>query len=487
MYTRNLVILANSIKFTGHCIAGKDLNTGDWVRLINNHPGPFSNTDLNRLYGDPEGPSLLSCIKISFQEKVPLYYQPENEVITGDPWKKIGDYLQKEVGLLEDTQVPCWLGDGAYGFPDRIPAAICNSTMPLSCSLHFTKLKQSGNSLTISYKQHETEYKPRLNFHFKGIYYNLGLTDIDYPRLANGDDTKPKPIQDSFVTLGVGQLFEPKNAFFKLVVGIIPSATGTQGNIAEHPATQSTNNSNCPIPVDASVTVSNPEQTELKGPKPLFNRVTTNHDKKLFFLLKDLRQLIADRAKVPPYFIFQEKSLREMVRSRPCDLESFCSIDGVGEKKLERYGIIFTSAIRKFCEENGIEIKRPDILDDSGTNNALDQIYHLEQEMANLNHKLKELNFRKNVLLDQAIEMGIKVQGNYVLQSSISNVRQLNLEAFKQQYPSIFMEIGTVRLSDAERLIGKTEVTELCSLQESIRYSVVKIKSNDEMQENPHE
>ena len=84
MYTRNLVILANSVKYSGHCIAGKDLDTGEWIRPIKNHPGPFSNSDLENLFGNPEGPSLLTCVKIPFNEKIPLYCQPENELITGD-------------------------------------------------------------------------------------------------------------------------------------------------------------------------------------------------------------------------------------------------------------------------------------------------------------------------------------------------------------------------------------------------------------------
>jgi hypothetical protein len=485
MYTRNLVILANSIKFTGHCIAGKDLDTGGWVRLINNHPGPFSNTDLNRLYGDPEGPSLLSCIKISFQERVPLYYQPENEVITGDPWVKIGDYLQKKIGLLEDTQVPCWLGDGAYGFQDRIPAAICNSTTPLPRSLHFTKLKQSENNLTISYKQHETGYKPRLNFHFKGIYYNLGLTDIDYPRLANGDDTKPKPIQDSFVTLGVGQLFEPKNAFFKLVVGIIHSDNGVQDNPDEHPVVQPTNTNDNISLEKPSVTHSILESDARTKTAPHLNVFTVSYEQKLFVELKNLCQSIAQQSHVEPFMVFPYKSLREMAHFRPCDLDSFRNINGVGGRKLERYGLIFTSAIKNFCEKNGIEITHPDIIQDSEHGDALEQIYNINLEISNLNDKLKELILHKNDLLDQVKTKGIRQQGNYILQSSTTSIRQLNLEAFKQLYPQILMEIGFVRLSDADAILGKAEVTELCTFKESTRYSVKEIKSDSGIQENP--
>jgi hypothetical protein len=81
----------------------------------------------------------------------------------------------------------------------------------------------------------------------------------------------------------------------------------------------------------------------------------------------------------------------------------------------------------------------------------------------------------RNNLLEQAVRNGIKQQGNYILQSSFFSVRQLNLEAFKQLYPQVFMEIGSVKLSDADKVLGKAEVTELCTLKETITHKVVEI------------
>ena len=487
MYTRNLVILANSTKYSGHCIAGKDLDTGEWVRLINNQPRPFSNSDLKKLYGEPEGPSLLTCVKISFQEKCPLYYQPENELITGDTWEKIGEYPHEKIGLLEDAHYPCWLGNAAYGSPDNIPASICNSNLPLSVSLHFRKLNKSENNVAISYKPHDNGYHPRLGFRLNNIYYNLGITDINYPRLGSGDDTGPKPFPESFVTLGVGQLFEAMNAHYKLVVGIIHSDNGLQGNTEENPVSSPANNSNSTLSGDDLGMLPTPEQGVMKRSIPQLNRVTTNYDQKLFLELKNLRKSIADQAHVPPYVIFWDKNLREMAHSRPCDLQNFRNIAGVGKIKSEKYGLIFTSAIKNFCEENGIEIKQPDIMGDCESSNVLEQIYKLNQEISSLNNKQKELTFLKNGLLDQVIKTEIKQQGKYILQSSAVSVRQLNLEAFKQLYPQVFMEIGSVKLIDADRVLGKAEVTDLCTYKESIKYSVIKINSDTGMQGKTNE
>ena len=215
--------------------------------------------------------------------------------------------------------------------------------------------------------------------------------------------------------------------------------------------------------------------------------IPMNSDQKLFLKLKNLRQSLADQAHIPPFMVFPNKSLKEMSYFRPCDLQNFKNIDGVGERKLKKYGEVFTSAIKKFCEENEIEIKQPNLKQGSKTDSDLEQIYRLNQEILSLNDKLKELTSRKNDLLNHAINSGIKQQGNYLLLSSISSVRQLNLEAFKQLYPQVFMEIGSVKLSDADKILGKAEVTDLCTLKESIKYSVRKINSEPGMQEKTDE
>ncbi len=103
-----------------------------------------------------------------------------------------------------------------------------------------------------------------------------------------------------------------------------------------------------------------PEPGTMKNPLPLSPGVTTTSEEKLFLHLKTLRKSIADQAGVPPYIIFPDKSLREMAQTRPCELDNFQNINGVGEIKFEKYGVVFTSAIKTFCEENEPKIKQPD-------------------------------------------------------------------------------------------------------------------------------
>lgn len=240
-----------------------------------------------------------------------------------------------------------------------------------------------------------------------------------------------------------------------------------------YPVIRLTHKSNGILQGEKSVMLSVPERGMMKLSPPQIHRQTTGSSEQLFLQLKNLRKSLADQAGVPPYVIFPDRSLREMAEMKPCDISSFRNITGVGDVKLDKYGTIFISAIKTFCEENGADPIQPEIPAIPPSEDTLEQIYNLNQEIFDLNNKLKDLTFLKNTLLEQAVNNGIKEQGNYILQSSSHSVRQLNLEAFKQLYPQVFMEIGSLKLSDADRVLGKEEVTELCTLKESITYKVV--------------
>lgn len=68
----------------------------------------------------------------------------------------------------------------------------------------------------------------------------------------------------------------------------------------------------------------------------------------LFEVLRQLRTKEATRLKVPPYIIFGDKALRDMASKRPRTDEEFLNINGVGDKKLARFGALFMGAIKEF-------------------------------------------------------------------------------------------------------------------------------------------
>ncbi len=68
-------------------------------------------------------------------------------------------------------------------------------------------------------------------------------------------------------------------------------------------------------------------------------------DRELFEALRRLRRELAEERGVPPYVVFSDATLREMVRLRPRTREEFLGVKGVGEWKCQEFGARFLAAI----------------------------------------------------------------------------------------------------------------------------------------------
>ncbi len=74
-------------------------------------------------------------------------------------------------------------------------------------------------------------------------------------------------------------------------------------------------------------------------------------DQPLFDKLRTLRKTLADENSVPPYVIFHDKTLLEMVTEQPDSLLEMTEINGVGEQKLNRFGEAFLAVIQTYQAE----------------------------------------------------------------------------------------------------------------------------------------
>ncbi|MGY6536437.1 MAG: DNA helicase RecQ [Pararhodobacter sp.] len=73
--------------------------------------------------------------------------------------------------------------------------------------------------------------------------------------------------------------------------------------------------------------------------------LVSDEDAPLLAALKAHRRALAEAAKMPPYIIFNDRSLIEMAERKPATLDAFARIGGVGASKLERYGASFLKVI----------------------------------------------------------------------------------------------------------------------------------------------
>ena len=79
--------------------------------------------------------------------------------------------------------------------------------------------------------------------------------------------------------------------------------------------------------------------------RPAVRALVSEDDAPLLSALKARRRALAEAARVPAYVIFADRTLIEMAETRPGTLDAMARINGVGAKKLERYGALFLEVI----------------------------------------------------------------------------------------------------------------------------------------------
>ena len=83
--------------------------------------------------------------------------------------------------------------------------------------------------------------------------------------------------------------------------------------------------------------------------RPLATKAATamvsDEDAPLLAALKAKRRALSEAARVPAYVIFTDRTLIEMAETRPSSLDELARVNGVGAKKIERYGQTFLEVI----------------------------------------------------------------------------------------------------------------------------------------------
>lgn len=69
---------------------------------------------------------------------------------------------------------------------------------------------------------------------------------------------------------------------------------------------------------------------------------------RLFAALKEARMKLAKEQNVPPYVIFHDKTLADMVALKPDNMSTMALVHGIGERKLKKYGQTFIDVIRGY-------------------------------------------------------------------------------------------------------------------------------------------
>lgn len=89
---KNILILTKSLKRKALCVAGIDVATGEWVRIVTDDDATeHAVIEQDMEYNSGEYANVLDVVRIKFIEHVPSEVQPENWMLDRTvKWEKVG-------------------------------------------------------------------------------------------------------------------------------------------------------------------------------------------------------------------------------------------------------------------------------------------------------------------------------------------------------------------------------------------------------------
>lgn len=224
-YSRTIVCLANSRKYSGRCIAGLEVNgsgPGQWIRPVSS--APKRELQFEHLYVDGSEPQLLDLMQIEFLQPRPIFCHHEDHLINAKTcWIRRGSLNREDIVSAVEPEVGClWFDGGSttFGINDKIPA---DAAAQLTSSLKlvrpkglFIKVQTEGGQLR----------KPRRVirgfFSLAGFDYAFSVTDGRVERdLQDARPGTSRFVRAPLLCLSVSEIFESQNACYKLIAGVI--------------------------------------------------------------------------------------------------------------------------------------------------------------------------------------------------------------------------------------------------------------------------
>lgn len=108
-----------------------------------------------------------------------------------------------------------------------------------------------------------------------------------------------------------------------------------------------------------------PAKAKKESKKSASMSALTSNGFKLFDKLRELRLEIARAENMPPYIVFNDKTLIEMAAKVPLTDAEMLTVSGVGDSKLKKYGAQFLKAIEEVVKEY------PELLKDKESNGGV--------------------------------------------------------------------------------------------------------------------
>lgn len=241
MYTKQMVILAKSVKHGGWCIAGREILldtqqnqfeiTGGWIRPVSDDLSTHGAlTDEHCRYLNGATPRVYDIVEVDFLGTQTESGQPENMLIAGTPWRKLSKIDPRGIGGFNETPSSIW--NECVGVDYVTESYVANGNV--ASSLVIIKPSQFIIELSNNFNTFKNRWIKglRASFEYAGVQYNnITITDPAMKKMysrqfpTEGEGPIHKTLlagDDCYLCLSLGPAFpENHNRHHKLVATVL--------------------------------------------------------------------------------------------------------------------------------------------------------------------------------------------------------------------------------------------------------------------------
>jgi hypothetical protein len=210
-----IVLLTKSRKYNNYCIAGVELNSGKWIRLVSSQADIHCAVpEIDLTYQDGSQAQIFDVIQVKLTKQVPLYFQPENYEYNSEYyWTKLGSSSLEEVKKLVNQHAD------PFVFHNSDKRLLGSFVTGLTPSNHYSLKIIFVARAVLSVERYE-KLKYKISFSYSGkSYTDLSVTDDAFiqPYQSEGSFT----LNNVGLVISLGELYTRDQCHYKLVAAVI--------------------------------------------------------------------------------------------------------------------------------------------------------------------------------------------------------------------------------------------------------------------------
>lgn len=208
---KDIVVLTKSSKNSGYCVAGIDIESGEWIRLVSDDVdlhGALTLKDMRYVDGTYCNP--LDVVRVRLLDAAPIEHQTENYLV--DPnyrWEKLGEWTINDVVDIHS--------------PEELGVLYCNTNTHLDdidiLEVDYSLVLIKVDALKLYLTQNSRgQIKTKASFKYMGRWYShMSVTDRTYH-----DISKDVMFDHAYLVVSLPDTPIMGNRYYKFLAKIFP-------------------------------------------------------------------------------------------------------------------------------------------------------------------------------------------------------------------------------------------------------------------------